>query len=82
MNCRSCVQTWLVLLTASTDMLSLASSRTPAQITARQAKLARTLRHAAPTPAAFSSATATLTRAALNPVHARATRNATRLRRR
>lgn len=80
-NQRSMTQAWLALLTASTDMMSLSASRTPSQLVARQAKLARTLRAAAPTAADLSAATLSLTRAALKPVHSRATRNAARLRR-
>ena len=81
MNCRSGTQTWLAMLAASSDMLSLAASRSPSQVAARQARLARTLRRAAPTAAALSATTASLTRAALKPVHSRAMHNATRLRR-
>jgi hypothetical protein len=78
-NYRLGAQAWLAMLTATTDMLSLAGSRTPSQAVARQAKLIRTLRRYAPTPASVSSATASLTRAAMKPVHVRATRNARRL---
>ena len=81
MNHRSAMRAWLAMLSASTDMPSLAGSRTPSQLAARQARLARTLRRAAPTATALSAATASLARAALKPVHARATRNAKRLRR-
>jgi hypothetical protein len=80
MNYRAGTQAWLAMLTASTDMLSLAASRTPGQVVARQARLARTLRRAGPTAEALSIASASLTRAALKPVHSRATRNAKRLR--
>ena len=79
MNYQAGTQAWLAMLTASTDMLSLAASRTPGQVVARQARLARTLRRAGPTAAALSAASASLTRAALKPVHSRATRNAKRL---
>jgi hypothetical protein len=80
MNCRSGTRAWLAMVVVATDMLSLAASRTPSQAVARQAKLARTLRVAAPSAAAVSAATAALTRAALKPVHSRTTRNAKRLR--
>lgn len=80
-NQRSMTRAWLAMLTASADMMSLSGSRTASQFVARQAKLARTLRGAAPTAAALSAATLSLTRAALKPVHSRATRNAARLRR-
>jgi hypothetical protein len=80
-NQRSMTQAWLAMLTASTDMMSLSGSRTASQFAARQAKLARTLRGAAPTIADLSAASLSLTRAALKPVHSRATRNAARLRR-
>jgi hypothetical protein len=79
-NHRSAMQAWLAMLSTSTDLLSLAGSRTPSQVAARQAKLARTLRRAAPTAAAVSAATTSLARAALKPLHSRATRNAVRLR--
>jgi hypothetical protein len=81
LNHRFAMQAWLAMLAASTDMLSLAGSRTPSQALARQKKLASTLRRAAPTAARLSAATASLTGAALKPVHSRATRNAVRLRR-
>lgn len=80
-NYRSATQAWLAMLTVSADMASLGVSRTPSQAVARQAKLARTLRNAAPSAAALSAATVAVTRAGLTPVHSRATRNATRLRR-
>lgn len=82
LNCRSATQSWLAMLAASADLMSLGASRTPSEIIARQAKLARTLHRSAPTMAALSGATASLTRAALKPVHVRARRNAARLRRR
>jgi hypothetical protein len=75
-------QAWLAMLTATTNMLSLAGSRTPLQAVGRQARLARTLRRSAPTPASISSAMASLARVAIKPVHSRATRNAKRLYRR
>lgn len=81
MNCRSATQAWLAMLSASTDLISLSASRTPSQMAARQARLARTLRSSLPTVADLSGLTATLGRAALKPVHSRATRNAARLRR-
>ena len=80
-NYRSATQAWLAMLNASADMARLGLSRTPSQVVARQARLARTLRNAAPTAATLSAATAAVTRAALKPVHSRATRNAIRLRR-
>jgi hypothetical protein len=69
------------MLTASTDMMHLAASRTPSQAVMRHATLSRTLHRAAPTVAALSAGMASLTLAALDPVHSRATRNAVRLRR-
>jgi len=81
MHQRSAMQAWLAMLAASTDAVSLAGSRTASQVVARQARLARTLWRAVPTASAASSATASLTRAALKPVHSRARRNAVRLRR-
>jgi hypothetical protein len=81
MNQRLAIDAWFGALAASTDMLSLASSRTAPQALARQKKLARTLRRAAPTAAQLSAAMASLTGATLKPVHARVKRNAGRLRR-
>jgi hypothetical protein len=81
-NYRLCAQAWLAMLTTTTSMLSFAGSRTPLQAVARQARLARTLHRSAPTAASISSAVASLTRAAMKPVHSRATRNAKRLYRR
>ena len=81
-NCRLGTQAWLAMRTAATNMLSLAGSRTPLQAVARQARLASTLRRSALTPASLSTAVASLTRAAMKPVHSRATRNAKRLYRR
>jgi hypothetical protein len=81
MNYRIGTRTWLNMLKVSSDMWTLAGSRTPGQTIARQARLGRTLLGTAPTAAALSSATALLTRAALRPVHSRAVRNAKRLRR-
>jgi hypothetical protein len=78
-NCRLGTQAWLAMLTASVDTLSLAGSCTLSQAVARHARLARTLRRAAPTPPSVSSATASLAREAIKPVHGRATRNARRL---
>ena len=80
MNHRAATQAWIAMLAASSDMLSLAASRTPGQIVARQARLNRTLRRAGPTAASLSAASLSLTRAALKPVHSRAMRNAKRLR--
>jgi hypothetical protein len=81
MNHRWAMQAWFATLAASTDLLSLAGSRTATQVLARQRRLARTLRRAVPTASGLSTATAALTGAALKPVHSRATRNAIRLRR-
>jgi 3,4-dihydroxy-2-butanone 4-phosphate synthase len=80
MNYRAGTQAWVAMVTVSTDTLSLAASRTPGQVVARQARLNRTLRRAGPTAASLSAASLSLTRAALKPVHSRAMRNAKRLR--
>ena len=81
LNHRFAMQAWLTVLAASTDMMRLAGSRTTSQAVARQKKLASTLTRASPTAASLSAATASLTGAALKPIHSRATRNAARLRR-
>jgi hypothetical protein len=79
LNYRLGAQTWLAMLTATTDLISLAGSRTPSQVVARQAKLTRTLRRSAPSAASVSRAAVSLTRVAMKPVHGSATRNAKRL---
>ncbi len=81
LNHRFAMQAWLTMLAASTDLLSLAGSRTTSQVLARRKKLASTLHRAVPTGARLSAATASLTGAAMKPAHSRATRNAIRLRR-
>lgn len=81
MNHRSAMEAWLAMLAASTDVMSLAGSRTVSQVVARQARLAKTLRRSVPSAAVLSKAASSLARTALKPVHARATRNAVRLRR-
>jgi hypothetical protein len=81
-NQRSAMQGWLAVVASSADMMSLAGSRTASQFTARQVKLARTLRRSIPSAAAVSTASTSLAKAALKPVSSRAKRNAVRLRRR
>lgn len=62
--------------------LSLAASRTPAQVIARQAALARALGQSAVSMASASKSVTKLAQRGLKPIHAKATANAKRLRRR
>ncbi|MBL8445076.1 MAG: hypothetical protein JNK52_13595 [Zoogloeaceae bacterium] len=61
------------------DMMMLATSRTPAEVIAGQAKLIRTLTLSAATAAQFSSSAARVASSGMKPVLARATANSTRL---
>ena len=70
------------ILRSSTALLSLASSRTPSQLIARQAALARALGQSAVSMADVSKSAAKLARRGLKPIHAKATANAKRLRKR
>jgi hypothetical protein len=67
------------LLRSSAAFMSLASSRTPSQLIARQAALARALGQSAVTMAGVSKDAAKLTHRGLKPIHAKATANAKRL---
>lgn len=62
--------------------MSLAASRTPAQVIARQAALARALGQSATSVAGASKSAARLAQRGLKPIHAKATANARRLARR
>ena len=63
----------------SAALMSLASSRTPSQLIARQAALARALGQSAISMAEMSKSATTLAHRGLKPIHARATANARRL---
>lgn len=65
------------MLALSADILSLASSTSPAQAFSRQAKFGRTLLN--PKTANLSDVLARLTDTAVTPLHKRATANAKRL---
>jgi len=67
------------LLQNSTAFMSLASSRTPSQLIARQAALARVLRQSAISMADVSKNATKLAHRGLKPIHAKATANARRL---
>ena len=70
------------ILRSSAAFLSLASSRTPSQLIARQAALARALGQSAVSMADVSKSATKLARRGLKPIHAKATANAKRLRKR
>ena len=71
------------MLTSATGMMSLAGSRTAAQVMARQSRLVReTLTGSAAVTAKLSRSAAQVADRTLTPVHARATANAKRLGRR
>ncbi len=68
------------ILTGAWASLSLASSRTPAQSAARQAKLVRdTMANSAVAASQLSTSAARLVKKGLKPIHSRATGNAKRL---
>jgi hypothetical protein len=68
-------------LTGAAAMVSIASSRTPAQSAAPQARLARdTIANSAQATPQISTSVARLAKEGLKPVHARVRRNAKRLR--
>jgi hypothetical protein len=67
------------ILQSSTAFMSLAGSRTPGQLIARQAALARTLGRAGVSLADASTGATRLAQRGLKPIHAKATANAKRL---
>lgn len=67
------------LLQNSAAFMSLASSRTPSQLIARQAALARVLAQSAVSMADVSKRATKLAHRGLKPIHAKATANAKRL---
>jgi hypothetical protein len=70
------------ILRSSAAFMSLASSRTPSQLIARQAALARALGQSTVSMADVSKSVAKLAHRGLKPIHAKATANAKRLGRR
>lgn len=67
------------MLNSSSDILSLATSRTPAEAFERQAKLMTTLSDCATQASNMSSQAAEMTQRGMKPVHSRAVANAKRL---
>jgi hypothetical protein len=67
------------MLRNSAALMSLAGSRTPSQLFARQAALARALGQSALSMAHVSGSAARLAHRGLKPIHAKATANAKRL---
>jgi hypothetical protein len=68
------------MLSGATGMMTLAASRTAAQVLARQSRLVRdTLSGSAAASSKLSRSAAQIADRALRPVHARATANARRL---
>jgi len=67
------------MLRNSAALMSLAGSRTPGQLMARQAALARALGQSASSMAHASGTAAKLAQRGLKPIHAKATANARRL---
>ena len=76
------VRAFSQMMSATAAFTALAASRTPAQFVARQARLAGTVARSAITSADLSTSAARLAKRGLKPVHARATANARRLRKR
>jgi hypothetical protein len=71
------------MLTGTSAMMSLASSRTTGQVVARHARLVRdTMANSALATPQISTSAARLVQKGLGPIHARATGNAKRLRKR
>src|ERR1700691_1071048 len=68
------------MFSASAALVSIATSRTPAQLVARQSKLMHdAMNSSAATAAKLSGSTARVARSALKPVHRRVNENARRL---
>jgi hypothetical protein len=70
------------ILRSSAAFMSLASSRTPSQLIARQAAFARALSQSAVSMADVSKSATQLAHRGLDPIHAKAAANAKRLRKR
>ena len=79
---RSGVQALQTMLRTSAALMSLANSRTPAQMIKRQATLVRALRESAANLADASQYATRLAHRGLKPIHLKATANAKRLARR
>ena len=82
MNLRLGAQAFRQLVTGSAAFTSLAMSRTADQFVTRQAKLTQTLMRSTLSALEWSDSTARLAGHGLKPIHARATANARRLRKR
>jgi hypothetical protein len=67
------------MLTGATDLISLATSQTVPQVRQRHAKWVRTMIRTGVRASQISSSPARLVQAGLEPIHSRATANATRL---
>jgi hypothetical protein len=70
------------MINANAALMSLAASRTSGQFFVRQAKLANAVSRSAVTASAWTGSAARLADSGLKPIHARATANARRLRKR
>ena len=70
---------WRHMLQSSAAFMALAGSRTPGQIIARQATLARAVGRSAVSLAGASKDAARIAQRGLKPIHAKATANAKRL---
>jgi hypothetical protein len=82
MNLKFGAQAFRYMLTGTTALMSLAASRNAGQFIARQAKLAESLSRSARAASDLSDSAVRLAGRGLNPIHARATANARRLRKR
>ena len=82
MNLKFGAQMFRHMMTGGAAMMSLATSRDAGQFVTRQAKLAQAASQSAATAAAISHSTIRLAADGLKPIHARATANARRLRKR
>jgi len=82
MNPQLGAQAFHNMLQSTAALVSLASSRTPAQLIARQAALARALGHSTASILDVAQSATRLAHRGLKPVHAKATANAKRLGRR
>jgi hypothetical protein len=81
MNWQVAIRAWQDLVAAGTAWMAFGSSRTLPQLMQRQLELGRTLTQSAHSTARLTDATARVVGKGLQPIHARATANAKRLRR-
>ena len=79
MNLQLGARSFRSMMTGTTALMALASSRNIGQFIARQATLAGVVSRSAKTAAEVADSTAQLARRGLKPIHARATANARRL---